>query len=282
MEDRVQLKKFQSLNPSLDLTPDREMKLDYATITTKTVGVALVISNDVVNDPECKKSLIHENSKKLCEFLLQFDYFVHHRQNIAKQEFMELCKRLAEYKYPSNCKRLVVAFSGYGIDGVLQLRDGERIFLEDVLCYFKSTNATLLGSMIRLFFVDTHYVSPVGSLVQDDSAMVKASNFCGFLNRIEKDVNLLVAYSTLHYRDQDSEHFNLHGRWTSCLVDELLVVQSQFASLQSVLTKVNETMAGIATAAKCFHIVNYCSSSEELFILPSFDTTVAVSFPITQ
>ena len=278
MEDRLQLKKSQSL----DLTTDREMKLNYATITTKTIGVALVVSNGLVNDHECKKSLIHENSKKLCEFLLHFDYFVHHRQNITKQEFMRLCKRLAEYKYPSNCKRLVVAFSGYGIDGVLQLRDGGRIFLEDVLCYFKSTNTTLLGSMIRLFFVDTHYMSPVTSLIQDGNAITKASDFCRFLSRIEKDANLLVAYSTLSYCDQYSEHFNLHGKWTSCLADELLVVQSQFASLQSVLTKVNEAMVDIATEAKCFHTVDYCFSPDELFILPSSDTTVAVSLPITQ
>ena len=282
MEDRVRFKKLQSLDPRLYLIADREMKLDHATITTKTIGVALVVSNDLVNDPECKKSWIHENSKKLCEILLHFDYFVHHRQNIAKQEFMRLCKRLAEYKYPSNCKRLVVAFSGYGIDGVLQLRDGERIFLEDVVDYFKSSNATLLGGMIRLFFVDTHHISPVTSLIQDGNAIVKASDFCRFLNRIEKDANLLVAYSTLRYHDQYSEHFKLHGRWTSCLADELLVTRSQFASLQSVLTKVNEAMAGIATETKCFHTVDYCSSPDDLCILPSSDTTVAASLPITQ
>ena len=250
------------------------MNLSCATITTKTSGVALVISNDLVNHPECKMSSIHENSRKLCEFLLQFNYFVHHRQNIAKREFIKLCKRLAGYTYPSNCKRLVVSFSGCGFDGVLHLRE-DRLILEDVVCYFESTSPTF-GSMIRLFFIDTHHKSSVASLSQDDSAI----NDCRCLSRIENDTNLLVAYSSLHYHDQNSEHFDLHGRWISCLADEL--ERSRFASLQTVLTRVNEAMAGITAAVECSQSADYCSLPEDLFILPSSGTTVAVLLPITQ
>ena len=116
------------------------MNLSYTTITTKTKGVALVMSNDYtashlgsedngtgieINIP-AEVIKIHEESKKFSECLVRFDYFVHHRRNIAKQEFIMLCQRLAGYKYPSNCKRIVIAFSGRGFDGVLQLRDGER------------------------------------------------------------------------------------------------------------------------------------------------------------
>ena len=266
MEDRIQLKGFQALDLS-----DPEMNLSCTTITTKTSGVALVISNDLVNHPECKMSSIHENSRKLCEFLLQFNYFVHHRQNIAKREFIKLCKRLAGYTYPSNCKRLVVAFSGCGFDGALHLLEG-RLFLEDVVCYFESTSPTF-GGMIRLFFIDTHNESSVATLGQDGSGI-------RCLSRIEIDANLLVAYSSLNYYDQNSEHFNLHGRWISCLADEL--ERSRFASLQNVLTRVNEAMAGIAAAAKCSQFADYRSSPEELFILPSSDTTMAVLPPVTQ
>ena len=271
---------------TLDLA-DREMNLSYTTITTKTKGVALVMSNDYGDSGETPEIKIHEESKKLSECLNRFDYFVHHRRNIAKQEFIKLCHRLAEYKYPSNCKRIVVAFSGRGFDGVLQLRDGERIFLEDVVRLFKSNNAVLPGSMIRMFFIDTHHGSSIGSLVQGDSVIVKADD-CRCLSRINTKINttanLLVAYSFIRYHDQDAENFNLHGKWTGCLAAKL--DRSQFTSMQNVLATVNKAMTDIATAAKFFQSADYCSSAEDLFISPSFDgtvgTTEAISLPITQ
>ena len=290
MEDRVETKSLQpNLDPALDPT-DREMNLSFTTITTKTKGVALVMSNDYVasylgsGDKELSEIKIYEESKKLSECLTRFDYFVHHRRNIAKQEFIKLCHRLAEYKYPSNCKRLIIAFSGRGFDGVLQLRDGERIFLEDVVGYFKSNNVALPGSMIRMFLIDTHHGNSLGSLVQGDSVIVKAGDDCRCLKRIKMDANILVAYSSIRYHDKDVENFNLHGKWTGCLADEL--ERSQFTSMQKVLAMVNKTMADTATEAKYFQIADFRSSAEELFVFPSLNSsvnpTVAISLPITQ
>ena len=290
MEDRVEVKsllpKFQTLDSA-----DREINLNCTTITTKTNGAALVISNDYVaselvnyvgsGDYQIPEVKIHEESKRLSKCLRQFDYFVHHRKNIAKQELIKLCHRLAEYKYPSNCKRIVVAFSGRGFDGVLQLRDGERIFLEDVVGYFN--NAALPGSMIRIFLIDTHHGSS-GSLVQGDSVIVKAGDDCRCLNRIKMDANLLVAYSSIRYHDKDVEKFNLQGKWTGCLAAEL--ENSPFTSLQNVLTTVNKTMAGIATVAKYFQTADYHSLTEHLDIFPILyatnGATVDVSSPISR
>lgn len=293
VENRVEVKslqpQFQTLDPG-----DPEMNLSCTTITTKTKGVALVMSNDYVAsrlgsedcgidhrgrvDDEIPEVKIHEESKRLSECLVRFDYFVHHRRNIAKQEFIMLCRRLAGYKYPSNCKTLVIAFSGRGFDGVLQLRDGERIFLEDVVGYFKSSNATLPG-MIRMFLIDTHHGSTVGSLVQGDSVIVKAGNDSRCLNRIKMDENLLVAYSSIRCHDEDVKNFNLHGKWTGCLAAEL--ERSPFTSLQNVLITVNKMMTDIATAAKYFQTADYCSLTEHLYILPilyaTSSTTVDVS-----
>ena len=284
MEDRVEVKSIQPKYQTLD----REMDLSCTTITTKTKGVALVMSNDYVaglsicgGDNEIK---IHEESKRLSECLHRSDYFVYHSKNIAKQEFIKLCQRLAEYKYPSNCKRLVVAFSGRGFDGVLQLRDGERIFLEDVVGYFKSNNVTL-PSMTRLFFIDTHHgtLSSVGSLGEGDSVIVKAGGDCKCLRRIEMVADLLVAYSSIRH-DNDVENFSLYGKWTGCLAAEL--DKSRFTSLQNVLTIVNKTMADIATVAKYFQTADYCSSTDHLYILPipyaTSSTTVDVSSSISR
>ena len=266
MEDQLKLEYFETS----DITGG-EMNLNHETIKTKTDGVALVISNEYTGSgdreiPECKKSMLHENSKKLCTFLKP-NYFVCHKQNIAKQEFMQLCKRLAEYKYPSNCKRLVVAFSGCGFDGVLHLRDGERIFLEDVVGFFKSTNTnTLFSNMIRIFFIDTYHMSSVGSLIQDDSVIIKAGDDCGCLRRIEMEENVLVAYSSIRYHNNDDENFNLYGKWTCCLAEEL--ERSRYIRLQNILFTVNKAMAGIATAQKYFQTANYCSLTDCLYILP--------------
>ena len=290
MEDRVEVKSLQPKFQTLD-SADREMNLSCTTITTKTNGVALVISNDYVaselvnyvgsGDYQIPEVKIHEESKRLSKCLRQFDYFVHHRKNIAKQELIKLCHRLAEYKYPSNCKRIVVAFSGRGFDGVLQLRDGERIFLEDVVGYFN--NAVLPGSMIRIFLIDTHHGSS-GSLVQGDSVIVKAGDDCRCLNRIKMDANLLVAYSSIRYHDKDVEKFNLQGKWIGCFAAEL--ENSPFTSLQNVLTTVNKTMAGIATVAKYFQTADYHSLTEHLDIFPILyatnGATVDVSSPISR
>ena len=235
-------------------------------------------------DDEIPEVKIHEESKRLSECLVSFDYFVHHRRNIAKQEFVMLCHRLAGYKYPSNCKRLVIAFSGRGFDGVLQLRDGERIFLEDVVGYFKASNVTLPGGMIRIFLIDTHHGSSVGSLVQGDSVIVKAGDDCRCLSRIKMDENLLVAYSSIRCHDEDAENFNLHGKWTGCLAAELQ--KSRFTSLQSILSIVNKMMADIATVAKYFQTADYRSLTEHLYILPilyaTSSTTVDVSSSTSQ
>ena len=280
---------FQTLNPAYP-----EMNLSYTTITTKTKGVALVMSNDYAAShrlgsednstdyrgrPEFPELKIHEESEKLSKCLVRFDYYVHHRRNIAKQEFIMLCQRLAGYKYPSNCKRIVIAFSGRGFDGVLQLQDGERMFLEDVVGYFKSNNTTLPGGMIRMFLIDTHHGSSVGSLVQGDSVIVKAGDDCRCLNRIKMDENLLVAYSSMRCHDEDIENFNLYGKWTGCLATEL--EKSPFTSLQSILNTVNKMMVDIAAVAKYFQTADYRSTTAHLYILPilyaTSSTTVDVS-----
>ena len=263
----------------MEVLANQEMKLNYTTITTRTNGVALIMSNDDTVR-ESSKSAIHENSDKLSDFFQRYNYFVHRRQNIAKQEFIKLCQRLAEYKYPSNCNRLVVAFSGRGFaDGVLQLQSGERMFLEDVISYFKPLNAEV-GGMIRIFFIDTYRGSSVG--IQNDSAIIKTDN-CSCLRRIEMKPNLLVAYSSVYYHNQDVENFSLHGKWSGCVADEL-GRSSTGQSLQNVLTAVNKKMFDIATAAKYYHTADYCSLSEDVFILPALgvvDTPVSLP-PIAQ
>ena len=288
MEDRLgpllELNGVQTLDRALDCT-SQDMNLSYTTITTRTNGVALIMSNDYASDYttintgrgdreilECKLPSIHENSDKLCSFFQRFNYFVYRKQNIDKQEFIKLCKRLAAYKYPTNCNRLVVAFSGCGFDGVLQLQSGERMFLEDVISYFKPPNAEL-GGMICIFFIDTYHGSP-WPLSQDDSEVIKAGDDCRCLTRLEVEPNLFVAYSSTCYHDQDVENFSLHGKWTGCLADEL-GRSSTGQSLQNVLTIINKKMLDIATAARCYQTADYCSLSENTVILPSLDTTIS-------
>ena len=124
------------------------------------VGVALIVSNDykgLKNANIDELPTIHKDTANLEEVFKGFRYAVYRKENLSTAAFVSCYKKLAEFKYPPTCKRILVYFSGHGgNNGALIMQDGKDIKAEDMISCFKihiSNNETLAG-MAKMFFFD--------------------------------------------------------------------------------------------------------------------------------
>ena len=133
--------------------------------------------------------------------------------------FCVMLQKLAEFKYPSTCKRILVYFSGHGgNDSTLIMQDGKDIKAEDMISCFKihiSNNETL-AEMAKMFFFDACRGSQ-----QDRGYMIqkKSGGETGWIKRIPREGGVLVAYASTPYHVAYVDSSG--SRWTNCLVRAL-------------------------------------------------------------
>ena len=128
-------------------------------------------------------------------------------------------KKLADFKYPTTCKRILLYFSGHGNDGTLLMQDGGEVNIDDVTSRFKihiSGNESL-ATMAKMFFFDICWGPQ-----RDGSYSIKRAkpdNEITCLRKVPKEGNMLIVYaSTRHHVSYDGSS---GVRWTNCLIKAL-------------------------------------------------------------
>lgn len=181
-------------------------------ISANTVGVALLVSNDYKGPKG-----VHKEAANLEQMFKRFSYAVYRRENLSTADFVSCYKKLATFKYPSTCKKIVVCFSGHGgNDGALIMQDGKEIKAEDMISCFQahiSDNETLT-EMAKMFFFDTCQGS------QEDCGYIPKSGSTGdWMTRILKEGGTLVAYTSIpHHVSYDGSS---GSQWTNCVFQAL-------------------------------------------------------------
>jgi len=206
-------------------------------VTRSDVGVALLISNDYVGRSN-QLTFTHKDSDGLRKlFEKDLMYKVYQNKNTSKEEFISWCKRVAEYKYPKTCKRIVVYFSGHGNEGAIQLQDGKVVLIDDVISHFKpniANNDSLTG-MVKMFFIDACR----GGEEETGYPISKAAVAFKY-QLISSESNIFVAYaSPPSYKSYGSTH---GSRWTNCLIKALMKSKVE-DSLYDVITETNKLMS---------------------------------------
>ena len=182
------------------------------------VGVALIVSNDYQGLKDVDElHFVHKDAASLEQVFKGFSYAVYRKENVSTADFVSCYKKLAEFKYPSRCKRILVYFSGHGgNDGALIMQDGGRIKSEDMISCFKihiSNNETL-AEMAKMFFFDACRGSQ-----QDHGYMRKSGGETDWMKRIPREGGVLIAYASTPYHVSYGDSSG--SRWTNCLVQAL-------------------------------------------------------------
>ena len=185
-------------------------------IGVNTVGVALLVSNDYKGRKD-ELRFVHKDTDNMEQLFKGFGYAVYRKKNVSTWDFMLCYKKLAEFKYPPTCRRILVYFSGHGgNDGALLMQDGGRIKAEDMISCFKihiSANVTL-AEMAKMFFFDACRGSQ-----KDHGYIPKSSGETDWMKRVPKEGGVLIAYASTPYH---ISYGNASGsRWTNCLVRAL-------------------------------------------------------------
>ena len=187
-------------------------------IGANNVGVALLVSNDYKGRRDIKElSSVHKDAASLEQVFKRFGYAVYRKENLSTADFVLCYKKVADFKYPCTCKRILVYFSGHGgNNGALIMQDGGNVKAEDMISCFKihiSNNVTL-AKMAKMFFFDACRGSQ-----EDHGYTQKSGSAADWITRIPQEGGVLVAYASTPY------HVAYEGpsgsRWTKCLVQAL-------------------------------------------------------------
>jgi len=201
------------------------------------VGVALLISNDYAGSGHELEFTHRDSDSVKLLFKEGFRYKVYQSKNATKEQFISWCKRVAEYKYPKTCKRIVVYFSGHGKEGAVQLQDGASVAVNDVISHFKPNiaNNDSLAWMVRMFFIDACR----GGGEEAGCYQIQKAPEGNYLT-VSSEANIFIAYaSPPSYKSYGSY---AGSRWTTCLIQALQ--QSKVGdNLYDVITATNILMA---------------------------------------
>ena len=180
-----------------------------------TVGVALIVSNSY----KWRKALpfVHEDADNMEQVFKQFGYAVYRKKDITSEEFVFCYRELADHSYPPSCRRILVYFSGYGSNGVLEMQDGRRIKIEDIITCFTAgiSKSKTVAQMAKMFFFDA-FRAP-----QKDLIYPSKGNETEWFRRIPKDCGLIVAYASTPYHKTYGDLSDQENRWTNCLLQAL-------------------------------------------------------------
>ena len=215
-------------------------KLDIE-IDRNTVGVALLVSNDYSTlGTNEELSFTHRDADNLEQLLKnKFDYIVYRKKNISGKEFESYQKTLSEFKYPSTCRRLIVYFSGHGVDGSLLMQDGDIVQVDNLVTFFDpeiASNEIMLIEVAKIFLIDA-YSLKVEKVDDCPLASAKPQGRITCLRRIPKVFNILVAYACTQYRS--ASEVSIGRRWSNCLVKTLRESRER-DDICGILTKANQ------------------------------------------
>ena len=193
-------------------------KLDIE-IHTDTVGVALLVSNDYTTlGADRELSFTHKDADSMEQLFVEFGYIVYRKKNVSSREIMSYHNKLAEYQYPPTCKRLLVYFSGHEEYGSLLMQDGGMVEIYKIVEFFdpKITSNEMLIEITKIFLIDT-YSLRVTKINDSPFASAKGRTAC--LQRIPKDINILVAYACTQCHS--ASEVSMGRNWSDCLIKAL-------------------------------------------------------------
>ena len=167
-------------------------------IDAYTVGVALLVSNDYTPVKRVDDLLFtHTDVDSMEKILKEFTYAVYRIKNASSDKFVTCYKKLAEFKYPTTCKRILLYFSGHGNDGTLLMQDDVEVNIVDVISSFKIhiANNKSLALMGKMFFYDA-----CRGTQEDKGYTMKAAGPPDEISgRVPKEGNMLIAYASTRY-----------------------------------------------------------------------------------
>ena len=205
---------------------------------TNKPGVAFIVSNNY----DCTVKLdtlkgAHKDAEKMVEVFKRLGYEVVERKNLMRGEFIKFVNEAAALPYTPSYRRLVFTFSGHGVmgetlydqygrprgnaSGKLCSQDGYEIEIEGIIDQFKPDKHPALGRMARLFFFDVCRgdKEDKGVPLQPRGIIGKGGRFL-VPERVAKDGNILVAYSTLP--DHKAYELGSGSLWIKFLTEAIL------------------------------------------------------------
>ena len=206
------------------------------------VGVALLVSNDYKTTKEASDLWsTHTDAKNMEKVMEVFSYAVFWIKNVSTDEFVSCYKYLADFQYPTTCKRILLYFAGHGKDGILLMQDGGEVKIDDVISRFKIHVAgnKSLAAIAKMFFFDACRGSEKDSGYSVRTAKPVDEITC--LKRISKEGNMLIAYASTRYYVAHESSSGAGGRWTNCLV-KALRDSKESDDVLHILTEANSMM----------------------------------------
>ena len=216
-------------------------------------GVAFIVSNDydcAINFDKLKGT--HKDAEKMARAFTHLGYDVVARRNLLHDEFIRFISETAALSYAPSCKRLVFIFSGHGVigerlfdmygrprgnaSGKICSQEGHEVEIESIIDQFKPDKYPALGRMARLFFIDAcrGTEEDIGVTLHTRGMSGKGGQFL-VPERVPKDGNILVAYSTLpnhkaYEKDDGSLWMNLLAEAVTTQNDDIAVVLTDVSS----------------------------------------------------
>ena len=209
-------------------------------INSNTVGVALLVSNDYKTTTSAKYvPFTDTDTDDLEQIFLEFTYAVYRKKNVSNEEFKSYYEKVAKFKYPPSCKRILIYFSGHGCNGQIKMQDGSYESIENLINCFKvdSTCNDTLGNVVKMFFFDA-----CRGELEDDQSGIKGNQSDNVDLTFPKERKTIVAYATAPYYVACGG--NAGSRWTRCLVKALRESEER-DDVCCILTSANHIMNGL-------------------------------------
>ena len=214
-------------------------------------GRAFIVSNDydcAANFDKLKGT--HKDAERMARAFTHLGYDVIPRRNLMYGELINFISETAASPYAPSHKRLVFIFSGHGMNGdklfdehgrhrgttggKLCSQEGKTIEIESILDQFKPDKHPTLGRMARLFFIDACRGSEedigVTLPLRTRGMFERGGQFLIPDDRVPKDGNILVAYSTLpnHKAYEKSDG----GLWMRLLAEAVMTQNDDITVLK--------------------------------------------------
>ena len=226
-------------------------------IDGNTVGVALLVSNDYKTIKGVSDlSSTHTDAKNMEQAFKELTYATIRIKNASSDEFVSCYNNLADYKYPTTCKRILLYFSGHGDDGTLLMQDGLKVNIDDVVSRFKINVAgnRSLATIAKMFFFDACRGPRRDSGYGIRTAKPDDEITC--LRKVPKEGNMLIAYASTRFHV--SYESPSGGRWTKCLI-KAIRDSKESDDVLHILTEAN-IMMNKEPNCHCFQTAEFTSS----------------------
>ena len=204
------------------------------------VGIALIVSNDYRGTSRPELPGTDKDARTMYDAFSFLGYDIVLRRNITRDNFLAECKTLAGYDYSSNgCKRIVVIFSGHGLEQKLILQDDKVVTMDELVSTFKplSSGNVTLANTVRMFFIDACRGNDTDPGISQ-SLLSRSPRGGRFDGRVSSEAGIIIAYSTTE-QHRAFEDPAKGGLWMQYLAQEL---RTSDKGLQTVLTDTNNKL----------------------------------------